>query len=89
MKKIIEGKKYDTETAKRVGRHATTENNGDFCIKELYKKKTGEFFFYTYQFAWCEYYEGIDPCTEDEAKQWAEVYLDGDEYEEIFGEVEE
>lgn len=46
MKKIINGKKYDTDMAKEVG----YDNNGLLCsdfyyIEEtLYKKKTGEFF---------------------------------------------
>ena len=31
----------------------------------------------------------IIPLTEAEARTWAEEHLDGDEYEEIFGEVEE
>ena len=33
--------------------------------------------------------EKIIPFTLDEAKSWAEEHLDGDEYEKIFGEVEE
>ena len=35
------------------------------------------------------YGEEIQPLTVDEAKAWAEEHLDADEYEEIFGEVEE
>ena len=47
MKKIINGKKYDTDTAEQIG----YDNNGLLCsdlsyIEEtLYKKKTGEFFY--------------------------------------------
>ena len=33
--------------------------------------------------------EEITPITEDAARQWAEQYLDGDAYEEAFGEVME
>ncbi len=33
--------------------------------------------------------EEIIPLTVGEAQEWAERYLDADEYEEIFGEVEE
>lgn len=48
MKKIINGKKYDTDTAKEVG----YSNNGllstdiDYIEETLYQKKTGEFFLY-------------------------------------------
>lgn len=35
------------------------------------------------------YGEKIIPLTEDEAKEWAESHLDCDNYESIFGVVEE
>ena len=69
-------------------------------IEELYQKKTDEFFIYGEGGAmtkyaescgnnnWCGGYK-ITPVTEQEAKNWAEEYLDGDEYIEIFGEPEE
>lgn len=102
MKKIINGKKYDTETAKRVGCWSNNYNWGDFnwCAERLYKKKNGEFFLhgeggamsiYSRSFGQNEWRggESIRPLTESEAKLWAEKHLDGDEYESIFGEVEE
>lgn len=102
MKKIINGKKYDTDTAKEVG----YSNNGllstdiDYIEETLYQKKTGEFFLYGEGGARTEYadYRGemsschgckIVPLTVKEAKKWAEEYLTAEEYEEIFGEVEE
>lgn len=102
MKKIINGKKYDTDTAKEVGYW----NNGllcsDFCYIEetLYKKKTGEFFLCGRGGAITKYTERVSegfsgpgkaivPLTEDEAKKWAEDHLTVEEYEGIFGEVEE
>ena len=102
MKKIINGKKYDTDTAKEVGYW----NNGllysDFCYIEetLYKKKTGEFFLYGIGGVMTKYAErtsggfsstgkAIIPLTEDKAKKWAEDYLTVEEYEGIFGDVEE
>lgn len=102
MKKIINGKMYNTETAKELG----TWDNGlycnDFywCEETLYRKRTGEYFLFGESGAngkYGEYIEGkmhrggygIIPCTEREAKQWAEEKLTADEYISIFGEVEE
>ena len=47
MKKIINGKKYDTDTAKCVG-HDSFGCRGDFryWFEQLYQKQTGEFFIY-------------------------------------------
>jgi len=47
MKKIINGKRYDTETAQLIG-SASYSNRTDFRFwsEELYRKKTGEFFLY-------------------------------------------
>ena len=102
MKKIINGKKYDTETAKKVGFACNNVGRGDFSWweEELYQKKTGEFFLYGTGGPASKYNqscglnewtggEHIYPMTIDEAKKWAEKNLDADEYEEIFGEVKE
>lgn len=101
MRKIINGKKYDTDTAKMLGE----DSNGyptDFNYEreELYKKKTGEFFLYGTGGANSKYavsngdnsYSGgdrITPIDEERAKKWCEAHLSVDEYEEIWGEVEE
>ncbi len=91
MKKIINGKKYDTTTAKYLGMYENMEDCAalDYAREELYKKKTGEFFLYINPSVRSGGHSFIDPYTEDKAKQWAEKYLSGDEYEEIFGEAEE
>lgn len=102
MKKIINGKKYDTETAKEVG---SWENGGswrDFSHMEetLYLKKTGEFFLFGEGGPMTKYsvsqvqnsWSGgsrIIPLSYENARQWAEEHLDADEYESVFGEVEE
>ena len=100
MKKIINGRLYDTETAKFIG----SWNNGlftsdfHFCIEELYQKKTGEYFLYgsggamsiygkSYGGGMCGS-EDIIPMTEKEVKIWAETHLTADEYMELY-EVEE
>ncbi|MCD8324502.1 MAG: hypothetical protein LUC32_06090 [Clostridiales bacterium] len=103
MKKIINGKKYDTETAERIGVYQSRENRHDFnCIVEtLYRKRTtGEFFLYGEGGPQTKYAKLVDqnwwsgsaeiiPFNDDKARAWAEKYLDGDRYEEIFGEVDE
>lgn len=102
MKKIINGKKYNTETAQRVGYWSNNYSCRDFnyCEETLYKKRTGEFFLHGEgnamskynvscgQNSWCGGQE-IIPVTESEAREWVETHLNADEYEEIFGEVEE
>ena len=102
MKRIINGKKYDTDTAQLMG---SWENYGgwrDFSHmgETLYRKKTGEYFLLGEGGPNTKYAERVDtnswsggsrimPLTYDEARQWAEEHLDADEYEAIFGEVEE
>jgi hypothetical protein len=102
MKKIINGKMYNTETAEEVGFWSNNYSYNDFryCEESLYRKKTGEYFLYGSGGAMTKYAtscgddwrgsgEEIKPMTETEAMKWAEKHLDADEYEEIFGEVEE
>lgn len=101
MKQIINGKKYDTETATEVGSWWNGLSTGDFsnCRETLYRKRTGEYFLYGRGGPMSRYSqsygnmtgggEKIIPLTEAEARKWTEKHLDGDEYEEIFGEVEE
>ena len=72
-----------------------------FAYEHLYRKKNGEFFC-TLEFtsftdgagAYANDMEsswlvGIKPITESKAKEWAEEHLDTEEYEELFGKVEE
>lgn len=102
MKKIINGKVYDTKKAKEMGAYANYGSWRDFNHLEetLYKKKTGEFFLFGEGGPATRYAEPegqnswsggsrIMPMTYDEAKEWAEKHLDADEYEEIFGEIVE
>jgi hypothetical protein len=101
MKKIINGRRYDTETAQLVG-STRYSNRTDFYFweEELYRKKTGEFFLYGEGGPMSKYsrrtgpnqWSGgkeIRPLSLKEAQEWAEKYLDADEYEEVFGRVEE
>ena len=92
---------YNTETAKEVGywNNGCTRNDFNWCLETLYKKKTGEFFIYGEGGALSKYSEAIGntliggesivPISYKEAQKWAEKNLYGEDYEKIFGEVEE
>ena len=102
MKKIINGKKYDTDTAGYIGGYRRGYG-GDVnkFEEELYRKRTGEFFLYGWGGPGSPYAERtssgnswqsgsrIKPLPYEAAREWAEKHLDADEYEEIFGEVTE
>lgn len=88
MRKVINGKMYDTDTATAVAENIEYEDEQPYSKVMLYKKKTGEYFFQCEKFTedkkvW------IEPIMEDEAKDFAEKVLDGDQYEAVFGKVEE
>jgi len=99
MKKIINGKVYNTETAQEVGSWSNHLGYRDFshCDETLYRKKTGEYFLHGEGGPKSPYAEhtvngwgsgdAIRPLTFDEAREWAEEHLDGDEYEAIFGAI--
>lgn len=101
MKKIIDGVKYDTETAKLVAEWGNDLSSGDFKFyqENLYQKKNGEYFLQISGGAMSECGEVIGSMKVgsrtitalqiQEAKEWAEKRLDGDEYIAIFGDVEE
>lgn len=101
MKKVIKGKRYDTETAKEVACDSYS-NYRDFAhwTETLYRKSTGEFFLYGEGGPMSRYAEPVGqtgwsggekiiPLSVEAAKEWAEEHLDGDEYEKIFGVIEE
>lgn len=102
MKKIINGKRYDTDTAQKVGVYRNGFSTTDFkyILEDLYQKKTGEFFLHGQGGAMTKYAkacgqnswtggERILPMSYEEARTWSEEHLEVDEYESIFGEVEE
>ena len=102
MKQIINGKRYDTDTAKEIGRGYSSVGSRDFhWWKEiLYQKRTGEFFLYGEGGPASKYSKAVGlnewtgssrimPLDVEKARAWAEEYLDADEYEAIFGAVEE
>ena len=96
MKKIIGGKLYDTETAIRIGEC----NNGEmptsfhYQSETLYRKKNGEFFLLIdgvpekssgYYITTCK----IEKINLEHAKEWCELNLSGEEYMDVFGQVNE
>ena len=101
MKIIRNGKKYDTETAKKI----ITWSHGyyrdfKYIAETLYRKKTGEYFLHGEGGPMTVYAEAIGdntwsggeqiiPLNEKEAKRWAEEKISVDAYERIFGEVSE
>lgn len=101
MKKIINSKAYNTETAKELGSYWNGYGRGDFnyICETLYCKKTGEYFLHCEGGALTQYAisvangstfgSRIIPYSETEAKEWVENMLSAEEYEKIFGEVEE
>ena len=102
MKKIINGRRYDTDTAKNLGYDSYNGSVTDFAYWEetLYQKRTGEFFLYGEGGPMSRYavscgqneWSGgaqIIPLEPEKAQAWAEEHLTADEFEEIFGAVSE
>lgn len=102
MKRYINGKVYDTETAHEIGSYANAGNWRDFSHYEetLYRKRTGEYFLHGEGGPMTAYRESagqntwsggakIVPMTVKEAEKWAEEHLTTDEYDAAFGEIVE
>ena len=98
MKKIIEGKLYNTDTAKEMGcwSNMADYRNFSWYCETLYQKRTGEFFLHGEGGPMTQYARTIDqnswsggekimPLSFDAAREWAEKRLDADEYAQIFG----
>lgn len=101
MKKIINGKKYDTETATEICENEPIPNRTNFYWyrEVLYKKKNGEFFIYGNGGPASKYCESgrnwactgskILPLSEQDAKYFVERFGTVEIYEALFGETEE
>lgn len=102
MKKIINGKMYNTDTARELGSYSNSGDWRDFShhCETLYRKRTGEFFLFGEGGPMTKYAESVGqnqwsggsrimPMSWDDAQAWAEENLSTDEYESIFGEVTE
>lgn len=101
MKKVINRRLYDTDTAEEIDNYESDYLSSDFHYYEetLYRKKTGEFFLcgsgngaspYSkrYSDGWGPG-EGIHPLSLDDAKAWVERHMSAECYINLFGEPEE
>lgn len=102
MKKIINGKLYNTETAERIDNWENMNDyrNFNYFSETMYRKRTGEFFLHGEGGPASPYHERVDqnsymggerirPLTPEEAREWAEEHMDADDYQRVFGEVSE
>ena len=101
MKKIINGKMYNTETAEFIDSYESGyPKDFAYVYEALYRKKTGEFFLYgeggpntDYRVYYSSNEWGgssrITPYTKSEAKKWLAENGTVDTYCKVFGESEE
>ena len=101
MKKIINGKLYDTDTAKELGTYShSNPRDFNYWCETIYRKRTGEFFLYGHGGPASKYAEScgqntwsggskIIPLNYKASQEWVEKYLDADDYQTIFGDVTE
>lgn len=101
MNKIINQKRYNTETARCLGlwENGHYRNDFSFCRETLYVKKTGEYFLHGEGGAMSKYStsrgndvtggEELIPLSYEKSMEWAEEHLDSDECTAVFGNMEE
>ena len=101
MRKIINGRKYDTETARKIAADsALGPSDFRYYDEALYQKKTGEFFLAGEGGPMTKYGEDVGgnmrgsgrkiiPLSDEEAREWVERVCSFDTYCELFGEPEE
>ena len=89
MKRIIEGKTYNTETATRIG-VASFDPSHPEEFDFLYQTRHGAFFRnYGGETAFGDPFKGLKPLTPAEAQAWLESHDLVDELEKLFGEQPE
>ena len=87
MQWTIDGKEYDTDTAKYIGRFRNTPywNDAHFFEETLFRTKTGEFFLYGHGGTQSKYAyispggrrnpaQRIIPLTDEKAKEWMQQH---------------
>ena len=102
MRKIIDGKMYNTETATKVAEWSNDCFVSDFSYfsETLYRKRTGEYFVYGEggpMSPWAEpcgsngwkSASDILPVSKSHARKWMEKHAEIEEYIAEFGEPEE
>jgi len=102
VKRIIEGRMYNTETAKLLagGSNGLPRNDFYYWEEDLYRTKSGAYFLHgrggpasryavsSGQNSWSGGQQ-IIPLPAEQAREWAEEMLTAEEYAEIFGEPDE
>lgn len=101
MRKVINGKLYDTETATLIASYEYGES-GDFShvFEDLYQKKTGELFLHAGGGPLSKYQQSVGtnttggselimPESNFDAKKWVSKNCNADTYIKLFGPVEE
>lgn len=92
MKQIIDGKLYDTEAATFHCSHWNGKHWQDFNHREdeLYETAKGALFFvrYVYGSDFSGRKSFIEVPDREEADRFAQTYMDADEYQLSFGEVD-
>ena len=97
MKKIINGKRYDTETARLVHHYHNGHHGDDFrnCAEDLYRTRSGKYFLHGEGGPMSEYAEpcgdtsigwgsAITPLSDNEAHAWLEDHEGEAAIEEYF-----
>lgn len=87
MKKIIDGKLYNTHTAREVDEWCHDRGNYQQYGEGLYCKRTGEYFLWKESY-WADRQE-IVPLSTKEAQEWMERYSNVDTYAAEWGLPEE
>lgn len=101
MRKVINGRTYNTSTSKCIGQWSNGHYTNDFnyCSEDLYKNTKGAYFLLGEGGPMSKYATSsgnstgwgkeIIPMTAEEAQSWAEEKLNGEEVEAEFGVQEE
>ena len=103
MKRIINGKKYDTDKSEEIANYRNTGDRGDFkyCEETLYRSPKGNWFLYGQGGAMSKYAtrhvdggassgEAIVPLDEHDAYQWLESHGETETIERYFsGNIED
>lgn len=99
MKKVFDGKLYDTETATKLCADSWEEGNFRFTSEALYRTKNGRYFLAGESGPMGRYAHtengstsggrGLVPLDEGDAREWMEEHGDAVDFEEAFGDVEE
>lgn len=89
MKKIIEGKTYNTETATRIAEELfSNPHDAGMIFNELYQTRHGAYFRF-YGTEYDEWPARIEPLSPAEAQVWMEKHASVELIEQHFGEMPE